>query len=114
MDSLLPSIPTLLVLEVLATAPGHGYEIARRIEARSEDALTLKEGTLYPLLYRLENDGLVVGEWRDMPNGRRVRVYTLTEAGAGRLAQARSEWTVRARGVDRLLGGGEAPAVGPA
>ena len=51
MDSLLPSVPTLLVLEVLDGAPGHGYEIARRIEERSERALRLKEGTLYPLLY---------------------------------------------------------------
>ena len=113
MDSLLPSVPTLLVLEVLATAPGHGYEIARRIEGRSEGALTLKEGTLYPLLYRLERDGLVVGEWREVPNGRRMRVYTLTETGAGRLAQARSEWTVRAQGVNRVLGSGEATALGP-
>ena len=114
MDSLLPSVPTLLVLEVLNGAPGHGYEIARRIEERSERALRLKEGTLYPLLYRLEHDDLVVGEWREVPNGRRLRVYTLTEAGSRRLVQSRSEWTTRARGVDRILGHREVTALGPA
>lgn len=113
-DSLLPSVPVLLVLKVLQGAPAHGYEIVRRVELRSEGALALKEGTLYPLLYKLEHEGLVVGEWCNEPSGRRVRVYALTEAGTGRLAETRSQWAVRARGVDRILGIREANAVGPA
>lgn len=111
---MLPSVPVLLVLKVLEESPAHGYEIVRRVERSSEGALALKEGTLYPLLYKLEREGVVSAEWRDEPNGRRVRVYALTDAGAGRLAEASREWTVRARGVSKVLGVGEAAALGPA
>lgn len=113
MDSLLPSVPTLLVLEVLDGTPGHGYEIARRIEERSERALRLKEGTLYPLLYRLERDGILVGEWQEAANGRRLRVYRLTEVGSQRLAHSRAEWTARTRGVERILRHREVTNLGP-
>jgi PadR family transcriptional regulator PadR len=102
-DSLLPSIPTLLVLQVLSVGPAHGYEIARRIASASDGTLLLKEGTLYPLLYKLEREGLVAAEWRGDPHGHRVRIYTLTGAGRGRLAQARSEWEARSRSVYRVL-----------
>ena len=114
MDGLLPSIPTLLVLKVLEVGPAHGYEIARRVELASQATLALKEGTLYPLLYKLESEGLVSAEWQGGPSARRVRVYTLTEAGRGRLAEGRGEWQVRSRGVSRVLQLGEALARGPA
>ena len=114
MDSILPSIPTLLVLQVLSAGPAHGYEIVRRIASASDGTLFLKEGTLYPLLYKLEREGLVTAAWRDDPHGHRVRVYTLTETGRGRLAKGQRDWEVRSRGVSRVLQFGEAIARGPA
>ena len=114
MDSLLPSVPALVVLQVLGAGPAHGYEIARRVELASKAALALKEGTLYPLLYRMEQEGFVAAEWLEGPNARRVRVYRLTEAGRGHLARERQEWRRRSRGVNRVLRVGEAEALGPA
>lgn len=103
MDSLLPSIPTLLVLEVLSAGPAHGYEIARKIASASGGTLRLKEGTLYPLLYKLERQGFVTAEWQDDLHGRRVRMYRLKEAGLGRLVRDRGEWEVRSGTVNRVL-----------
>lgn len=114
MESLLPSVPTLLVLQVLESSPAHGYEIARRVEQDSATVLSLKEGTLYPLLYRLEREGLVQAAWHDEPKGRRVRVYTLTDAGRRRLAGGRREWAIRSHRVSRVLRLGEASPDGPA
>lgn len=114
MDSLLPSVPTLLVLTVLEAGPAHGYEIARRVELASAATLELKEGTLYPLLYKLEREGLLSAAWQEHPRARRVRIYELTDAGRSRLAEGRREWEVRARGVIRVLRLGEVMPLGQA
>src|SRR5919198_721815 len=65
--------PTL-VLAVLRDGPRHGYAIAREIERRSRDALKCKEGTLYPALHALEQQGLIAGEWREEKGGRQRKV----------------------------------------
>ncbi len=70
-----------LILAVLSHTPQHGYAIARAVERLSEGALHLKEGTLYPALRVLEQDGLIVGAWEAQPKGADRKVYTLTEAG---------------------------------
>lgn len=103
LDSLLPSLPTLLVLDALEEGPAHGYQIARRVEAESDGVLTLKEGTLYPQLYKLESRGLIVGHWQDEMAGRRVRVYELTPDGRAELATGRAEWFRKAGAVGRAL-----------
>lgn len=92
----------LLVLAVLAGGPAHGYEIVRRVRDRSAASLSLREGSLYPLLHGLEADGLVVAEW-DEGTGRRRRVYRLTEAGRMALQQQREAWARRTRAVQRVL-----------
>ncbi len=71
-----------LVLAVLSRQPLHGYGIAREVKLLSEDALTLKEATLYPALRVLEQDGLIAGEWQPQDKGADRKVYTLTEKGA--------------------------------
>ena len=76
-----------LVLAVLGGGPRHGYGIAREVERLSEGALHLKEGTLYPALRVLEQDGLVVSAWEAQPKGADRKVYTLTEAGTKEAAQ---------------------------
>ncbi len=112
MDSLLPSVPVLLVLKVLETGPAHGYEIVRRVEQLSAGVLALKEGTLYPLLYKMEHDGLVCGAWTSVTGGRRIRLYTVTPLGRRHLASEEEIWTIRSLGVNRVLNMGEATTRG--
>ena len=69
-----------LILAVLGTEPRHGYAIAREVERLSDGALHLREGTLYPALRVLEQDGLVVGAWETQAKGADRKVYTLTDA----------------------------------
>jgi len=85
-----------LVLAVLSRQPIHGYGIAREVKLLSEDALTMKEATLYPALRVLEQDGLIIGEWQPQDKGADRKVYTLSEAGAKearRRTQALKDYT---------------------
>ncbi len=70
-----------LILAVLSQAPRHGYAIAREVEHLSEGVLHMKEGTLYPALRVLEQDGLIFGTWEAQAKGADRKVYTLTETG---------------------------------
>jgi PadR family transcriptional regulator PadR len=70
-----------LILAVLASGPRHGYSIAREVERLSDQILKMREGTLYPALRILEQDGLIVGAWQPQEKGADRKVYTLTEAG---------------------------------
>jgi DNA-binding PadR family transcriptional regulator len=94
----------LLLLSVLADAPGHGYAIAEALRARSDALINLGEGTLYPALHRLERGGLISGRWSEV-NGRRRRVYQLTARGARSLADKHREWDRFARTVYAVVGG---------
>lgn len=94
--------PTL-VLSVLREGPLHGYGIAREIERLSEKELSLKEGTLYPVLHALERDGWVVSEWSGEPEGRRSRVYRLTPIGATELERRERQWAAFSQAMNRIL-----------
>jgi PadR family transcriptional regulator, regulatory protein PadR len=91
-----------LVLAVLADAPAHGYAVIEELKRRSEGAFDLAEGTVYPVLHRLEADGLLASTWSTAA-GRRRRVYRLTRRGRGALAARRDEWRVFARAVGTVL-----------
>ena len=83
-----------MVLSVLKRGDAHGFEILKRLEVAGSGALKLKEGSLYPALYRLEAAGLIKGQW-EMESGRRGprrRVYRLTAKGGKRLEAAREEF----------------------
>jgi DNA-binding PadR family transcriptional regulator len=93
---------TTLILAVVRCGSLHGYQIAREIERRSDGYFACKEGTLYPLLHKLEHDGLLRSDWRASGEQRRRRYYTITPAGMQFLAHATSEWrtfTARLLGV---------------
>jgi len=93
----------LLVLKILSTAPNHGYGIAMRIHQLSDDALRIEEGSLYPALYRMEEQGLIESEWRPTENNRRAKFYRLTRKGRS-AAQAELEGWLRLSGaVTRVL-----------
>jgi PadR family transcriptional regulator len=81
-----------LVLAILDGPQRHGYEIAQLIEARSGSRLKFQAATLYPLLYKLEQSGLVAGRWVEKPGQRRRRFYRLTAAGRAALGLRRKVW----------------------
>ncbi len=96
------TLPTL-ILEALAQEPSHGYRIAQKIKERSEGVLYFKEGTLYPALHKLENEGMVES-YDSVENGRTRRHYRITRAGRGMLARDRAEWRQLSRAVTTILG----------
>jgi len=83
----------LAILSVLESGALHGYEIARRIEQRTQGKLRFTLASLYPLLYRMEKQGWVRGEWQTSETGRRRRRYRLTSAGNKKVAPLRAEWS---------------------
>jgi PadR family transcriptional regulator PadR len=84
----------MLVLGSLAAGPKHGYQVALDVEERSGGWFVLQHGTLYPILHRLEAEGLIEGEWSGAEGGRRRKVYGLTRRGRGELSEG-SEWVQR-------------------
>jgi DNA-binding PadR family transcriptional regulator len=96
-----------MILSALEPSDAHGFEVLRRLEAAGCGALQLKEGSLYPALYRLEAAGQIKGAWQegagDRPGPRR-RVYTLTRKGTRRLDQGRAEWRMFVQVVGGILG----------
>ncbi len=94
----------LLILALLEHRPRHGYEIARLIDERSDGALSYHVASLYPTLYRLDNQGLVEGRWVEKAGQRRRRYYKLTPAGRKMLAQERSIWQGFFVALDRVAG----------
>src|ERR1022692_2958602 len=82
----------LLVLTLLEARPRHGYDLGRLIEERSEGQIRFRIGSLYPILFRLEDRGLIAGRWMEKPGERRRRCYRLTPAGRKFLKAQRSSW----------------------
>src|SRR5512140_3345634 len=89
----------LLLLAVLENGPAHGYAIIETLRLRSHGSFDLPEGTIYPALHRLENDGLLSSLWSEN-TGRRRRVYQLTTKGQQALAKRQQEWRSFARAID--------------
>ena len=99
----------LMVLRTLETlGPLHGYGIARRIEQTSGDLLSLNDGTLYPTLVRLEQDGAITSEWGISENNRRARFYRVTRAGRRQLEKDARDWERATAIVARFLSPGGA------
>jgi transcriptional regulator len=94
----------LLVLAQLEGEPRHGYDIAVRIEERSNGTVTFNVASLYPILYRLESQGFISGKWVERAGERRRRFYKLTAAGRKKLVQQRQAWTVFMSAVQRAAG----------
>jgi len=93
----------LLILKSLGTGPNHGYGIAIRIHQLSDEVLKIEEGSLYPALYRMEEQGLIESEWRTTENNRHAKFYQLTRKGRS-AAQAELEGWLRLSGaVTRVL-----------
>ncbi len=91
-----------LVLATLGDEPLHGYAVIEALRARSEGAFDLAEGTVYPVLHRLEADGLLTSNWSTVA-GRRRRIYRLSRRGRAALGRRRAEWQSFARAVESVL-----------
>ena len=95
----------LLVLRTLdALGPLHGYGIARRIEQISKEVLQLNQGTLYPALLRMEQEGWIASKWGASEKNRKARFYSITAAGRKRLATETEDWRRMSSTIERFLG----------
>jgi PadR family transcriptional regulator, regulatory protein PadR len=95
----------LIVLRTLASmGPQHAYGIAARLQQVSEDLLHLNQGTLYPALVRLEQQGWIKGKWDKTENGREAKYYSISKAGLKALAAETQRWRQLSGLVEKLLG----------
>jgi transcriptional regulator len=95
----------LLILRTLdALGPLHGYGIARRIEQISGDLLQLNQGTLYPALLRMEQEGWVASKWGASEKNRKAKFYSITASGRRQLAKETKDWQRMSSTIDRFLG----------
>jgi transcriptional regulator len=100
---LLPGTLDMLILKAVSLRPLHGYGVLLRIRQISGDALDIPQGSLYPALYRLEHQALIVAEWGQSDNNRRAKYYTLTSAGRRRLREETAGWNRLASAIAAAL-----------
>ena len=101
---LLKGAADTLVLSTFTDGEMYGYQVVKELERRSEGFFCLKEGTLYPILHRLERQGLLGARWQTMPNGSERRYYSLTPKGRRALDEKLTEWQSFAQAVGRVTG----------
>src|SRR4051812_25906397 len=94
----------LLILALLEERPRHGYEIGKLIEARSDGKLKFRIGSLYPILVRLEDKGLIKGRWVERDGEQRRRFYRLSAQGTRFLVTERSNWASFTSAVNQIIG----------
>jgi transcriptional regulator len=102
-SDLLQGTLDLLILRTVALEPMHGFAIAKRIEQVSEDALRVEHGSLYPALYRLEEQGWLSTEWRTTENNSRAKYYKLTRKGQRQLEAELENWRRLSLGIERVI-----------
>ena len=102
---LLKGTTETVVLVVLAKEPSHGYQLVQLLQRRSEGIFEFGEGTVYPLLYKLEAKGWIRGEWQAGEGRRRRRVYRVTGRGRRQLEKRTEQWAGLARGMTLILKG---------
>jgi PadR family transcriptional regulator PadR len=102
-SDLLQGTLDLLVLQVAATGPLHGYGIARRIRQISNDVLQIQQGSLYPALHRLEKRRLLQAQWKMSETGRDAKFYSLTKAGRKQLEVERTNWAQLTQAMSLIL-----------
>ena len=93
----------LLILKTLAREPLHGWGISKRIQQLSDDELSVGQGSLYPALHRLENQGWIVAEWKDSDLGRSAKFYSLTRDGRQQLERELTNWKRLSSAVGLLI-----------
>ena len=102
-SDLLQGTLDLLILKTLAREPMHGWAIAKRIQSLSDEVLSVQQGSLYPALHRLENQGWITAEWKSSEHGRDAKVYELTREGKRQLTRELESWNRLSSAVGLLL-----------
>ena len=102
-SDLLQGTLDMLILKTLALEAMHGWGIAQRIQQISEDVLCVNQGSLYPALYRLEEQGLIESEWGSSENNRQAKYYKLTRTGRKQLAEETENWERLSEAINRVL-----------
>ena len=106
LPDLLQGTLDLLILRTLLTGPMHGWGISQRIRETSRQILSVNQGSLYPALHRLEEEGWIAAEWGTSDNNRRARFYRLTAAGRRQLTRETESWRQYTGAVQWVLQGG--------
>jgi PadR family transcriptional regulator PadR len=102
-SDLLQGTLDLLILKTIAQEPLHGWGIAKRIQLLSDDVLSVGQGSLYPALHRLEQQGWIVAEWRDSDLGRQAKFYALTRDGKKQLERELKTWERLSSAVELVI-----------
>lgn len=93
----------MMVLKILNEEPQHGYGITRRLQALTDDALQVDEGSMYPALYRMQKRGLIEAEWFLTHSNRRAKIYSLTRDGRDQLRREAAYWERFSEAVSRVM-----------
>ena len=107
---LLKGTLSLLILSLLSRKAMYGYEIVATVHRDTDGAFQWREGSLYPALHKLEQAGLIAGEWEEKETGRKRRYYHLTAKGRAALAEKTAAWAELCRAVNRVLEVSNGPA----
>lgn len=102
---LLKGSTSIMILSLLNRKDMYGYQMMQEIKAMSDSTFELKEGTLYPLLHALENEGAVQSYWYDTEDGRRRKYYRITDEGKTLLTVKKKEWSFYVEAVNNVIGG---------
>jgi PadR family transcriptional regulator PadR len=94
----------LLILKILALEPLHGWAIGQRLKQVSGEILQVSDGSLYPALHKLEQEGWITAEWKPSENNRRAKFYSLTRSGRRQLEHETAHWDRLAAAISRVVG----------
>ena len=97
----------LLLLKILALGPFHGWAIAQRLKQVSGDVLQVSDGSLYPALHKLEQEGWITAEWKTSELGRRAKFYSLTRLGRRHLQREAAQWERLSSAISQVVRLGE-------
>lgn len=103
-SDLLQGTLDLLILKTLELEPMHGWGISQRIQQISDSVLQVNQGSLYPALHRLEEQGWITANWKASENNRQAKYYALTRRGRNQLAAERENWLRLSAAVGRIVG----------
>ncbi len=103
-SDLLQGTLDLLILKTLELQPMHGWGISQRIQQISEDVLQVNQGSLYPALHRLEDQGWISADWKTSENNRQAKYYQLTSRGRRQLVEEKENWIRLSAAVARIVG----------
>ncbi|HTT65645.1 MAG TPA: PadR family transcriptional regulator [Bryobacteraceae bacterium] len=102
-SDLLQGTLDLLILKAISREPAHGWGIAKRIQSLSDEVLSVQQGSLYPALHRLEQQGWITAEWKDTELGREAKFYALTREGRRQLERELQSWSRLSSAVQLVL-----------